>query len=62
MLEIVSVKNMNKLYWERPTTKRKYYFNKRGARAFVNRNEGLILSCFFVELFIIPIAIYLLSI
>lgn len=51
-----------KIYWERPTTKRKYFFNKRGARAFVNRNEGLILRCIFVEIIVIPTAIYLLSI
>lgn len=37
------------------------YNAKRRARAFVNRNEGLILSLFFTELVIIPIIIYILS-
>lgn len=34
---------------------------KRKARAFVNRNERLILGCILVEMILIPIAIYLLS-
>lgn len=35
------------------------YNAKRKARAFVNRNEGLILACFFTNMMLIGIVIYI---